>query len=226
MTSFGVVVTFVYIVLIIVLRLSSLSDLQVMPLNEFGDFLAGVFGPLMLFWLILGYIQQQKELRQNTKALQLQADELKRSVEQYTQLVKVAGKQFEIDSELLNLQLMKGVREAHPGFFVIGAGLVGTNGVTKKFKIIIEDKGQPASSVRFHSDPCIKEIDNLTTVAFLDKGKKEELVWSDEFGIAPENLELSIRCKDANNQSFCQTFYLILRDNDQYDVADSSVVGS
>ena len=227
MTSFGVVVTFVYIVLIIVSRLSSLSDLQVIPLNEFGDFLAGVFGPLMLFWLILGYIQQQKELRQNTKALQLQADELKRSVEQYTQLVKVAGKQFEIDSELLDLQLKKGVREAHPGFFVIGAGLFGTNGVTKRFKIIIENKGQPASSVRFHSEPCIKEINNLTTVAFLDKGKKEELVWSDDIsGIAPENLELSIRCKDANNQSFCQTFYLILRGNDQYEVTDSSVLGS
>ena len=32
-------------------------------LNEWGDFLAGVFGPLALLWLALGYFIQAKELR-------------------------------------------------------------------------------------------------------------------------------------------------------------------
>ena len=32
-------------------------------LNEWGDFLAGVFGPLALLWLVLGYFIQAKELR-------------------------------------------------------------------------------------------------------------------------------------------------------------------
>jgi Fe2+ transport system protein B len=53
-----------------------------MPLNNLGDFLAGVFGPLAIFWLILGFLQQGKELQQNTEALEMQADELKKSVNQ------------------------------------------------------------------------------------------------------------------------------------------------
>lgn len=39
-------------------------------LNELGDFLAGIFAPIAFFWLILGYIQQGKQLDQNTRALE------------------------------------------------------------------------------------------------------------------------------------------------------------
>ncbi|MHC3125753.1 hypothetical protein NL42_19155, partial [Acinetobacter sp. GN11] len=52
-----------------------------MPLNEVGDFLAGVFAPVAFFYLYLGYIQQGTELKQNTRALNLQAKELQNSVE-------------------------------------------------------------------------------------------------------------------------------------------------
>ncbi|EEY90821.1 hypothetical protein HMPREF0017_00591 [Acinetobacter lwoffii SH145] len=41
-------------------------------LNELGDFLAGIFAPIAFFWLILGYVQQGKQLEQNTKALEQQ----------------------------------------------------------------------------------------------------------------------------------------------------------
>src|SRR5690606_28462724 len=41
-------------------------------LNELGDFLAGIFAPVAFFWLILGYVQQGKQLEQNTKALEQQ----------------------------------------------------------------------------------------------------------------------------------------------------------
>lgn len=48
-----------------------------LPSNELGDFLAEAFAPLAFFILIMGYNQQGKELKQNTAALQLQADELR-----------------------------------------------------------------------------------------------------------------------------------------------------
>lgn len=41
-------------------------------LNELGDFLAGIFAPVAFLWLVLGYIQQGRQLEQNTKALELQ----------------------------------------------------------------------------------------------------------------------------------------------------------
>ena len=82
-------------------RLSQLCD---MPLNEVGDFLAGIFGPLAIFWLVLGFFQQGIELRQNTKALELQAEELKHSVEQQRELVEVSKKQFDADFESLRYE--------------------------------------------------------------------------------------------------------------------------
>ena len=53
-----------------------------MPLNEVGDFLAGVFSPIAFLYLYLGYVQQGEELK-------LQAEEL-------SNLVKEQRKQNEI----------------------------------------------------------------------------------------------------------------------------------
>ncbi|EEY93142.1 hypothetical protein HMPREF0026_00418 [Acinetobacter junii SH205] len=65
-------------------------------MNEFGDFLAGVFAPVAFFWLILGYMQQGKQLEQNTKALeqqeralQLQIDEMREGIKQQVELVQL-----------------------------------------------------------------------------------------------------------------------------------------
>ena len=112
MSIFGIIITAIYIGVILLFRWSSFPQLQTIPLNEFGDFFAGVFGPLMLFWLILGYIQQQKELRQNTAALELQADELKKSVEQHKELVKATREQVQADLKALELEQIRnmGVR--------------------------------------------------------------------------------------------------------------------
>lgn len=65
-------------------------------LNELGDFLAGIVAPIAFLWLILGYVQQGKQLEQNTKALeqqekalQLQINEMKENVKQQREMVLV-----------------------------------------------------------------------------------------------------------------------------------------
>ncbi|EKN3850448.1 hypothetical protein ACX1HO_19880 [Yersinia enterocolitica] len=70
--------------------------------NELGDFLSGAFSPLAFLWLVLGYLQQQKELQQNTKALELQAYELKNSVDQYREMVAVSKEQLASEREKIN----------------------------------------------------------------------------------------------------------------------------
>lgn len=72
--------------------------------NEIGDFLAGVFAPLAFLWLILGFFQQGNEMRQNSLALMLQADELNNSVEQYQELVKATQDQVENDKKAIRYQ--------------------------------------------------------------------------------------------------------------------------
>jgi len=63
------------------------EDLIALKLNEIGDLAAGVFGPLAFLWLILGYLQQGKELKASTDALKLQAKELNNSVAQQEMMV-------------------------------------------------------------------------------------------------------------------------------------------
>jgi hypothetical protein len=57
--------------------------------NEFGDFLAGVFAPLAFLWLAVAVFVQREELslqrvelEHNRNALKLQAEELRRTVEE------------------------------------------------------------------------------------------------------------------------------------------------
>jgi len=69
--------------------------------NELGDFLAGVFAPLAFLFLYLGYKQQGQELKQNTRALRLQADELRENVKVQNEIMKIqqqeqAAKHFSV----------------------------------------------------------------------------------------------------------------------------------
>jgi hypothetical protein len=72
-----------------------------MPANEVGDFLAGAFSPLAFAWLVLGFIQQGIELRQNSAALLLQAEELKSAAKHAGDMVELQRKEFELRIEEL-----------------------------------------------------------------------------------------------------------------------------
>ena len=57
-----------------------------LKLNELGDFLGGVSSPLAFLWLVLGFFQQSREIRLSGKALQLQAREMQRSVDEHRRI--------------------------------------------------------------------------------------------------------------------------------------------
>lgn len=98
---FGIAVTLVWLTIIVLI--SIFGDLTYpLSLNELGDFLAGIFAPVAFFWLILGYIQQGKQLDQNTQALeqqeqalQLQIKEMRETVQQQGELVLLQKQQNE-----------------------------------------------------------------------------------------------------------------------------------
>ncbi len=55
-------------------------------LNELGDFMGGLSSPLAFLWLVLGFFQQSREIRLSNKALHLQAQEMRRGVEEHRRL--------------------------------------------------------------------------------------------------------------------------------------------
>lgn len=73
--------TSIYVGGVFLLAGARAEELNKLPLNELGDFLAGAFGPAAFFWLVLGYRQQGIELKASSAALESQVLELKRSLD-------------------------------------------------------------------------------------------------------------------------------------------------
>lgn len=73
---------------------------------NWGIFWQVFFAPIAFFWLVLGYIQQGKQLDQNTKTLQqqekvfqLQFDELRESVKQQKEIALINAKTLQSSYE-------------------------------------------------------------------------------------------------------------------------------
>jgi hypothetical protein len=102
--SIGGTITLTYLVVVVVVLWGRIDSLMTMPLNEVGDFLAGVFGPVGFLWLVFGFLQQGEELRQGTQALRVQAEELRKSVEQQSIMAGAALEQINAQREKIQRQ--------------------------------------------------------------------------------------------------------------------------
>lgn len=85
----GIVITIIYIAFVFWLRpdILNIGAIQKLTPNGFGDLFTWVFGPLMLFWVVLGYFKQRKELKRSSEALELQAQELNETLQQHKEIV-------------------------------------------------------------------------------------------------------------------------------------------
>lgn len=124
-------------------------------LNLWGDFLAGLFAPLAFLWLVLGYLQQGDELRQSTQALELQAKELKNSVEQQGRLVAVSRQQLTHEIESLNEERTLRREAARPKFVPQSSGAETSGGVTT-YRMKIVNVGNVATSFRMQFVPPLE----------------------------------------------------------------------
>ena len=93
----GIWVTGLYLLTLAIYAYVQRNAVLAMEPNEFGDALAGAASPLAFLWLVLGYLQQGEELRQNTEALNLQVRELQASVNQQRALVEATQRQHEFE---------------------------------------------------------------------------------------------------------------------------------
>ena len=76
-----------------------------LPPNEFGDFLAGITGPLAFFWLVFGYHQQGK-------ALKIQSQELGAAVEQYREQAQNTGALVAHEARQARIDLYRAIAES------------------------------------------------------------------------------------------------------------------
>lgn len=194
------------------------SDLQDLKLNELGDFLAGAFGPLAILWLVLGFFQQGIELRQNSVALHLQAEELKNSVEQQTALANVARDQLAADLQNIQEQRERAKREdyerkarAQPNFhFSVG----GSHSEESTHTVGITNTGQRCTDITILTTgieqeftpnrcPYLDSTNNLKTSITLPRFTNERKFF------------ISIKYRDGIGDYGTQKFQVDLEDSGQ-----------
>lgn len=202
---FGVGVSILYILIIACLQHTKLAGIVSLSLNNFGDFLAGVLGPLGIFWLVLGFFQQGSELRNSIKALDLQTKELQQSVEQQKELAKATNEQLKLQQEEFSFTTGELTKSRAPKFVVsyLGFGQEASHWDDKKevplkHKIAFANVGGTACEVEIFLAYGALEPDEGPIVIwpqFETKQRVVELFASDTHG---DSIQLHITYKDAD----------------------------
>lgn len=126
-------------------------------LNAWGDFFAGFFAPLALFWLVLGYLQQGEELRHSTEALRLQAEELRASVVQQSELVAVSREQMKQELRALDEERERRRDAARPKFVPqLSSTMKSGSEIEFKFKVV--NVGNTATKLRMQFAPPLGQL--------------------------------------------------------------------
>ena len=192
----GAIGTFGYLVIISVKVFLRFEEFQALKLNELGDFLAGVFGPVAFFWLVLGFLQQGRELKLSTDALQLQAQELKNSVEQQSIMAAAATQQIEAHRAALLLQEQERDRAISPILTsMTGSRQGGGPDSNIHTSIQIHNSGEEARDVVIPFEPFI------TSVASVSLGKLTK-------GGTSKSIDFVFPSSEEDRKGICTIEYL------------------
>ncbi|RYF43345.1 MAG: hypothetical protein EOO38_18920, partial [Cytophagaceae bacterium] len=143
---------------------------------------------------VLGYLQQGDELRQSTEALRLQAEELKNSVEQQSQLVDVSRRQLEQETLALLEERQRHVNSQRPRFLLSHSGYSGSNGQFN-VPLVVQNEGgtsvdtvvsvdQPEGKLSILDHVLVRRSDKANPVVRLTANGiwYGEIAWQDEGG--------------------------------------------
>jgi hypothetical protein len=194
----GIALTVAYLGVLWFLFDGRLIEIMMMEPNEIGDLLAGIFGPLAILWLILGFFQQGIELRQNTRALELQALELKNSVEQQRELVDVSKRQFEAHIESMRLDLERQKIASQPKFVFQVENVSYEADDQTVTKMTIENIGATVTNVEFTWGPDVKH-QRLRDMTTFEAGRKVNFSWAYKRSSPHANLWLAIDFTDGHS---------------------------
>lgn len=194
-TRVGVCLSVAYVVSIAIYVCVEWGNLLEMAPNEFGDFMAGAFGPLALFWLVCGYFQQGAELHQNTAALRLQAVALEKQVEELEKSVKHQAAQAEASRAALDFSQEEKARRIeqetslHAPRLAVAYFAPYTAAAEGLFQVSLKNEGAPAWVLNVESDECIPLTGKLRELEVgvsmsIQAMKPENFDWPSEIKIA------------------------------------------
>lgn len=200
----GVLFTLAYLLGIAVFFEGRLGEMRDMAPNNVGDFLAGVFGPVAILWLILGYFQQGVELKQNTRALELQAEELRNSVQQQNELVEVTRKQVDAELQALHAEQQRQREMAQPKFVFHGAGGI-ISGGDATYTSTAKNLGNTATDVTISADAELRSH-SFGKIFSWSRNEERRFEWAYLTALAEEPMLLTVAYIDASGAPGVQLF--------------------
>lgn len=212
----GLIVSLVYLLAVVGLSVRSGNSFSDLTPNEWGDFLAGCFGPLALFWLILGFWQQGDELRSSVEALMLQSEELRASVEQQRALVEVTKQQAE--AELASLQEERQARRAagSPHITVHAAGGYSTGDQALR-RIRLTNLGANCSDLRLEYS-----LENIPPAFFstLPTGEHVVVEWRFPGRDPPESFDMTMAYISVSGEEQVRSFTIYPRETRRFRIVE------
>lgn len=186
----------------------SLDEFASLSPNAIGDFLAGAAGPVAMFWLVLGFLQQRLELTQNTAALLQQAEEIAASVKQQEELVETTRRQLKHDEERHALSLKANI--------VPVASIERTRGDLVLIKVNLINLGYPCVLITSLHEDTRFEISGLP-ISHLEQFKPRsfDVQWENPYTEEGTVFHFRLAYTDAKANRLIERFALYLKLNEQ-----------
>lgn len=150
--NYGVILTILYFLSVLYFAFfTELVNPEPLSMNELGDFLAGVFGPPALVWVVISFYLQSEELKNSVNALNLQAKELNKSVEQQKAMVDVAREQMDMNIAENKQKILAQLTGDLPNFaYKSGSNSSSLKTKGKAFDFIFQNLGETAKSIQLN----------------------------------------------------------------------------
>ncbi|MGI3163360.1 hypothetical protein [Pseudooceanicola sp. 200-1SW] len=188
-----------------------LIEIHPLELNEVGDFLAGAFGPLALFWVVLGFFQQGEELQNSVDALHLQAREMRASVEQQKAMLEVTREAIEHEKVKLEDERVRLDEASKPLFSVsfekpkaTGLPNLGVQAYVSLGRLQIHNAGGPVTLVNLSLETEHSRVAYFTLNA-IGSGSTATRDFGDQ-NVRGNHLRLAIEYTRGNGQRERQVF--------------------
>jgi hypothetical protein len=203
----GIGFTCGYTLLVTILLHDRVPALLTLAPENIGAIVAAILSPLAVFWLILGFFYQAAALVRIGEVLREHSNELRRAVDQQSELISVSRQQAEAELAVVRFEHERQKEAARPHF--VFNGVTCANGSDSgTYSSRVRNIGNSATEIRFSFDP-VPQLCSLNSVFAWSRGEEQAIHW--RYGKEPARspLMLTISYTDAFGVPGTQQFEVV-----------------